>query len=115
MGNWVSPTVTLEPINFDGDSIVFKARRLTVASMSKLAGHFDGSKLSFATQLDLAAVAATVLPDHIEAQAGWKKPDGSEFSREEFVPLFGEFYFAPLVGELLTKLIDASTVRDAKN
>lgn len=115
MGNWASSAVQLAPINFDGDSIVVTVNRLKVKSMSKLAGKYTDGKLTFASQMELCETAAELLPDYIVSVSGMKKADGSEFSRDELLGVLGEFYFAGFVGELLNKLIEASSVRDVKN
>lgn len=118
MGNYV-PAVTLGPIDFDGDSITIEARRLTTEDMQALSPHIDREKgvIGFESVTALCSLAAAIFPKRLIALRGMKHPDGREFTLDEFLAVVSEFYFSPLVGVVLAKLIDASTVRQvaAKN
>lgn len=115
MGKWVSSTVKLPTIDFDGDSIDIEARRLLTSQMSALAGHYANGKLSFANHMDMVAAAAKVLPDSIVSINGMMAGDGTPFDKERLIGVLPEYYFSPLVAEIIGRLIEASTVQDVKN
>lgn len=111
MGKWAGGGVKLEPIEFDGDSITFTVNRLKVSDMAPLAKHFqaDGAMLTFSSQLEVCSVAAETLPRYVLTVEGMTKADGSAMTKDEFCAALPDFYFAELLGTLLTRLIEAST------
>lgn len=113
MGNWSAAAVQLDPIEFDGDKIVFTANRLKTTHIGVLLKHYDAERgtLVFSSQLEVIEAASQVLPEYIIGISGMTKGDGTEFSLEEFKNALGDFYFVPLVGEVLAGLVKASTVK----
>lgn len=118
MGKW-SSNVVLEPIEFDGDKVVFSANRLLVDDMLVLSKYFDKDKgtIAFGSAMDVCKVAGEVLPKYITNITGMTKADNTPMTKDEFLQAAKEFYFVPLVGELFGRLVQASTVgsADAKN
>lgn len=113
MGNWTNKTVVLEPLEFDGDKIVFTVKRLLVEDMQTLSKFFDGSSgsLKFNNPLDVCKTAQEIFPKYVTALNGLNKEDGSAVTVEEFMEASKEFYFVPLVGQLFASLISVSTVK----
>ena len=112
MGKWLGGGVKLDPIDFDGDSIVFTVNRLKVGDMAPLAKHFaqDSGMLNFSSQLEVCTVAAELLPRYVVSIEGMTKGDGSAMALDEFNTAVSDFYFAELLGKLLGKLIEVSAV-----
>jgi hypothetical protein len=113
MGNWTNKTVVLEPIEFDGDKIVFTVKRLLVEDMQVLSRFYDNSSgnLQFSSPLDVCKTAQEVFPKYVQAINGMSKEDGSAMTVEEFMEASKEFYFITLIGQLFAGLIAASTVK----
>ena len=113
MGNWASKGVTLDPIDFDGDSITFVVKRLLVEDMQILLKFYkpESGTLAFDDPLEVCRTAQGIFPRYILSQIGMKKEDGTEFTLEEFNEATSEFYFVPLVGALFGALIGASTLK----
>lgn len=111
MGNWTNKPVALEPIKFDGDSVVFTASRLLVEDMMVLSKHFDQAKgvMRFNSPLEVCAMAGDILPKYIKSISGYTI-DGQPMTLDEFFMAVREFYFVPLVGELFGKLVLISSV-----
>ncbi|OGC95828.1 MAG: hypothetical protein A2W25_15240 [candidate division Zixibacteria bacterium RBG_16_53_22] len=111
MGNWTS-NVILEPIEFDGDSIVFTCGRLTVEDMLALSKFFDQEKgvLRFDDQLQALNTAQGLIGKYVRRIDGMRMPDGASITVEQFSEVAREFYFVPLLGELLANLVTISTV-----
>lgn len=114
MGKWVSSTVTLPAIEFDGDQIVVEARRLLTSQMSALAGNYSNGKLSFANHMEMVDAAAKVLPASIVSVSGMTAGDGRVIGKDDLIGLLPEYYFSPLVAEIIGRLIEASTVQQAE-
>ena len=119
MGNWSTNGVELEPIEFDGDSITFTVKRLLVEDMLVLSKYFnrETGALSFGSPLEVCQTAQEIFPKYIQKVGGMFKANGSAMTAEEFLTASKDFYFVPLVGQLFTALISASTVKatEAKN
>lgn len=119
MGNWSTNGVVLEPIEFDGDSITFTVKRLLVEDMLVLSKYFskETGALSFGSPLEVCQTAQEIFPKYIQDVRGLLKADNVAMTPEEFLGASKDFYFVPLVGQLFTALITASTVKavEAKN
>lgn len=116
MGNWTEK-VALEPILFDGDTINITVKRLLIADMGAFMAHYNEGKLTFASHLEVARLAADIIPKYVLELSGMTHPDGTPFTISEFAEVAKEFYFAELVGAVLTGLMNVSSVSkaDAKN
>lgn len=118
MGHWL-PSVKLDLIEFDGDKIELTCSRLQRSHMIMLSPYIDRERgvLTFSDVLKMSEVAAQILPECITKIEGMTIGSGEAVNAESFKPLMSENYFSPLIGEILTRLISASTVRqaDAKN
>jgi len=110
MGNWTKGSVKLEPIEFDGEQVVFHAKRLLVEDMLVLSKHFNGDKMVFASPMEVCQTAAGILPKYLTAISGYKV-DGADMTLEEFLAAAQEFYFVPLVGALFGRLVAISTAK----
>lgn len=109
MGQWSSKPVKLDPIAFDGDNITFTVKRLLVPDMMVLNKYIVGDKLAFSAPLEMVNVATEILPKYVIGIDGMTA-DGEAVTPEQFINSIGEFYFVPLIGQLFTALIAASTV-----
>lgn len=117
MGKWTA-TVELEPIEFDGDQIVFNVNRLLTKDMGEMAKHYNESegKLQFTSNAEVCTLAANLLPQYVNSVSGMTDGGGAPIDKERFVQISQEFYFAPLVGQLFGKLMEISVVgAQAKN
>lgn len=116
MSKWL-PDVTLAPIAFDGDSVVFRIKRLLVEDLNVLMSNYDRAtgKLLYKSPEEVAEIAAKVVPKYVLAVDGLRKGDGAPFTLEEFLSVIPEAYFMPLVGALLVGLMSESVVKNEKN
>lgn len=117
MGKWTA-TVTLEPIEFDGDQIVFNVNRLLTKDMGEMAKHYNESegKLQFTSNAEVCTLAANIFPQYVNSVSGMVDGNGTQIDKERFIQIAQEFYFAPLVGQLFGKLMEISVVgAQAKN
>jgi hypothetical protein len=118
MSNWM-PDVTLEPIDFDGDSVVLRVQRLKTDDMHVVLQNYDRAtgKLSFGSPEEMSELAARLVPKYVLGMDGLKKQDGTPMTLPEFVAAAGEYYFSTLVGALFVQLMGVSVVKvdDAKN
>ncbi len=117
MGKWTAE-VTLEPVEFDGDTITFTAKRLLASDMGVVLQHYDSEKqtLRFANQSEMAKVAADIFPKYVTSISGMTKGDGTPFTVTEFIEASKEFYFMPLVTGLFSGIMAISSVgKEAKN
>lgn len=112
MGKWSNQDVTLEPIAFDGDAVVFTVSRLTVEDMLVLSKHFDTERgtMRFSSPMEVCAAASTVLPARVKAVSGYRKSDGEAMTLDEFLSAAKEFYFVPLISALFAALVGISVV-----
>lgn len=112
MGKWTAE-VTLDPIQFDGDTITITAKRLLAADISIIFEKYDAEtgKLRFANNAELAKVTADIFPKYITSISGMTKGDGTPFTVAEFVEASKEAYFIPLIAELFSALMQISTVK----
>ena len=117
MGNW-TPSVTLDPIPFDGDQIIFTSHRIQVDDMVTLSKNMtiekDGEvKISFSESMEVCKVASEILPKALVNVEGMTLGDNTPVNLEKFCELVStEFYFIPLVGDLLKALMDISSVSE---
>jgi len=112
MGSWSNKSVVLDPIEFDGDMIVFSTKRLLVEDMQILMKFYDKEtgNLAFSDPLEVCKTAGSIFPNYITDVKGMFS-DGVEMSVTEFLEASKEFYFVPLIGALFGALISASTVK----
>lgn len=112
MGQW-TPTITLGPIEFDGDKVVVTATRLLVEDMAELMKYVDpaAKRLRFDDPSQVCGMAGRILPKYLKSISGYSKADGSAMLLEEFIAATAEFYFVPLVGGIFAELMAASTVK----
>lgn len=98
-------------MEFDGDSVTMNLTPLKRGHMQMMAPFIksgeDGDKLSFADNMAVLEVAAEILPENVKDFAGLTI-EGTNAGLDEVV---GESYFIPLIGEILSKLFDISTVK----
>lgn len=113
MGNWTNKPIQLPEIQFDGDDITFTVKRLLVEDMLVLSKHFNAEKgvLSFGSPLEVCKTAQELFPKYVVGVAGLQTAEATPVSLAEFLEAVKDFYFVPLVGELFTALIVASTVK----
>jgi hypothetical protein len=110
--------VRLDPIEFDGDKVVFTVKRLLVEDMLVLSKHFDADKkkMVFASPMEVCKTASEVLPKYVLAIDGYSKAVGTALTVAEFLEAAKEFYFVQLVGELFGHMVSISTAGvQAKN
>jgi len=113
MGSWSNKAVMLEPIEFDGDQIVFSVQRLRIDDMQTLMKHYDEKMgaISVADPLELCKLSNEILPKYITGMTGMVSADNTPVTLEEFKAVMSEFYFAPMLAIVLARLIAISTVR----
>ena len=119
MGKWTAEVI-LDPIEFDGDTIVFTVKRILAEDMGIVMKHYkagpDGTaKLTFSDAAEMSVVVADVFPKYVTHISGMNKADGVPFTIDEFVQVAKENYFVPLIGQIFSGLMAASTVQDLKN
>lgn len=117
MGKWTA-TVELEPIEFDGDQIVFNVNRLLTKDMGEMTKHYDESegKLQFTSNAEVCTLAANLFPQYVNSVSGMTDGGGVPIDKVRFIKIAQEFYFVPLVGQLFAKLMEISIVgSQAKN
>lgn len=112
MGNWTKE-VRLPEIEFDGDTVVFTVTRMLVEDMQMLSKFFDkdSGTLKFTDNLEVCGLAKTILPRRVVKIEGMKKADGTDMTREEYLAVASEFYFAELNGQLFGELMSVSVVK----
>lgn len=115
MGNWTTRPVELQPIEFDGDTIKISVKRLLMADMQELSKYFDRDKgvMRFDSSLEVCKAAANIMPKYVVSIEGMIT-DGRPVTLEEFHAATGEFYLAPLFGEIFSQLIEVSTAKAQK-
>lgn len=113
MANWSNKAVVLPAIPFDGDKVVFTAKRLLVEDMQVMAKFWDraSGKLVFKDPLDVSKTAAELVPKYIVGISGLIDSDGVTVSLESFKESASEFYFVPLMGALFAELMSISTAK----
>ena len=67
--------------------------------------------MSFSDQIEMSEVMSNVLPKRIKKFSGLKDANGAEISLEDAIE---ESYFMTLIIEIITQLMDASTVKEKK-
>lgn len=112
MGNWSTGSVKLNPIEFDGDTVIFHAKRLLMEDMLTLAKHFDAAAgvMRFADPAAVCKIAADILPKYMTDIEGMVDKDGMPVPLETLLAAAGEFYFAPLLGRIFVELVTISMV-----
>jgi len=116
MAKWSNKPVVLEPISFDGDSVVFTAKRLLVEDMQTMSKFFNKERgaMVFNSPLEVCTLAAEIFPKYIVELQGLTKDDGTAVTRDEFLEAAKEFYFVPLISALFAGLMQISTVRSSE-
>lgn len=106
-----TPTFNIQE-QFDGDTVTIELRRLKNKHQLLLAPHMTGSatgelRLLFEGFVQLAQVAAQVLPDCVVSIHGLADATGAPLGLSDIVE---EAYFSPLVVSIMRELMVQSTV-----
>lgn len=116
MGNWSRKT-SLEPIEFDGDTVVCEVNRLKVADMIKLSAKMKKNEtsgrveLTFNDSMELLKIASELLPTYVTAINGLSMAGGTPMDIKTFHnEALTEFYFVELIGMILAGLMEVSSV-----
>lgn len=119
MGNW-SPTVVIDPIEFDGDNIIFTLERMEVSDFLKLSKNmsFESGKelkLTFVESMDVCVSATELFPKYVKNISGMTSKDGLSVTLEKFTTeLVNQTYFLNLIGQLLGELMTISVVNEVE-
>jgi len=109
------PTV-LHTIDFDGDTVSVKLRRVTRGDMLRIAPHLptDGNEPTTEQNLIMLEEIAQVLPGYVESFDGLVDGNGEPITLETVI---SEAYFLELLGEIAGLLISSSspTEKEGKN
>ena len=118
MGNW-APTRKLDPIKFDGDTIIITAKPLRRETVLRIAGDMQPDAegkvvMTVGESLELCDIMQEIAGEYLVDVDGMTTADGDVVTCAQFVDMLGDFYFTELATTLLQRLMDISQLKESE-